>query len=407
MSRITADVRTSPPPDWKPEGLIRTPELWVAYNAARDRLSSLKNGDKVAKKPLEFETTAFWEDLYHKVLLPGYSHNSQQPPNDTSDKRCDIVTRYFDDKSQRRTLIFTEAKRASEFVEPGGIDKMEAQVKGYCLDYLKAKGSQDRVYACTVVGPYIRCFIVHRAGKNLEPLWAEEPGRSLSESYLDPASDRDVVAIKAAFREMTLDHPPSKTAMLPNYETGSYKSSPPGRASPSGSSPSRGYSREPHLPQLPPAEPLDSERELGRRERSLTTRSMSPREPSAGPSGYRGQSSTLSYRERSPPQALASSSRQAPRGSLPTPSQAVALIESWGDDFNSTTFLVRDRQSGESFRKLGGAFQKGTVQTETGQVPCYFASHNNLRVFVLSLDPKSIERTGSAAKASRPRWAKK
>jgi hypothetical protein len=85
----------------------------------------------------------------------------------------------------------------------------------------------------------------------------------------------------------------------------------------------------------------------------------------------------------------------------------VALIESWGDNFYSTTFLVRDLQSGESFRQLGEEFQKGTVQDQTGQVPCYFASHKNLRVFVLSLDPKKIERTGSAAQGSLPKWAKK
>lgn len=84
------------------------------------------------KTPLEFETTALWKDLYHNVLLPGYSHNSQQPPNDTSDKRCDIVTRYFDNNSQRRTLMFTEAKRASEVAATNGFQKMEDQVYGYC-----------------------------------------------------------------------------------------------------------------------------------------------------------------------------------------------------------------------------------------------------------------------------------
>lgn len=416
MSRITADIRTSPPPDWKPEGLIRTRELWVAYNAARDRYSRLKNGTEVAKTPLEFETTAFWEDLYHKVLLRGYSNNSQQPPTDTSDRRCDIVTRYFDEGSQRRTLLFTEAKRASEAAANGGFKKMEEQVSGYCQEYLRAENSQPSVFACTVVGPYIRCFIATKDEK-LEGLWRTHP-TMLNGSYLDPLQEHDAELIKLAFDRITKT-PPSCTTLPPDSASVIYKSSPPGRVSHPSSSPSpqgshprsspspKGSSRELQLPLLPVAGPPESERDLRRRDRSLTSRSMSPATQAAGPSG---QSASPSYRQRSPPQG--SASRQAPRGSSPTPLKAVALVESWGQDFNSTTFLVRDQQSGESFRRLGEEFQKGTIQkfttqTETVQVPCYFTSHNNLRVFVLSLDPKKIERTGSAAQGSLPKWAKK
>ncbi|KAK1768737.1 hypothetical protein QBC33DRAFT_358303 [Phialemonium atrogriseum] len=259
--------------------------------------------------------------------------------------------------------------------------------------------------SCTVVGPYIRCFLA-RKGQTLQGLWPGDPG-SL-ESYMDPQLEDDAAIIKRTFENMTALTPPSRMPVLPDHASGSYRSSPPGRVSPSGSSPSgKGSFPEPHLPLLPPAGPLSSEQELARRDRSLSTRSMSPERPSPGPPGLQGQSSPLTYRQRSPPQG-STSSRQAPMATPRTPLPAVSLVESWGRDFDSTNFLVRVEGSGESFHRLGEEFKRGTVQDRSGRdVPCYFTSHNKSSIYVLSLDPRTIQRTRDAAKVSLPKWVKK
>lgn len=149
------DNRSSPPTGWKPHGLIAKEELWFSYNAAKTRIG--RKGDE--KDPLEWESTNLWEDVYHHYLLRGYCNNSQIAPHNTSGARCDIVKRYFDAEG-RKTMLFTEVKRANRAEATTGIADAETQVLGYCSAYLKAKGSGKQVYACTAIGPFIRCFLV-------------------------------------------------------------------------------------------------------------------------------------------------------------------------------------------------------------------------------------------------------
>ncbi|KAI7787159.1 hypothetical protein LA080_000495 [Diaporthe eres] len=154
-TRHVVDNRSSPPASWKPHGLIVKRELWFSYNAAKTRVG--RDGDE--KDPLEWESTNLWEDLYHHYLLRGYCNNSQIAPHDTSTKRCDIVTRYYD-ANGRKTMLFTEVKRANRAEATTGIADAETQVLEYCSAYLKAQGSRDKVYACAAIGPFIRCFLV-------------------------------------------------------------------------------------------------------------------------------------------------------------------------------------------------------------------------------------------------------
>ncbi|ROW16428.1 hypothetical protein VPNG_02828 [Cytospora leucostoma] len=157
MPQNTVDQRSSPPADWKPHGLITKGVLWVTYNAAKHRMG--QNGKD--KDPLEWEATNLWEDLYHHDLLRGYCNNSQIPPHDTSGNRCDIVTRYFNHHNHRQTLLFTEVKRANKAEVAVGIKDAEQQVLGYCTEYLRASTTPQgnhKIFACTAIGPYIRCF---------------------------------------------------------------------------------------------------------------------------------------------------------------------------------------------------------------------------------------------------------
>lgn len=153
--RHFVDNRSSPPTDWEPHGLIVQEELWFSYNAAKTRVG--RKGDDM--DPLEWESTNLWEDLYHHYLLRGYCNNSQIPPHNTSGARCDIVTRYFN-AGARKTMLFTEVKRANRVEDTTGIADAETQVLKYCSAYLKANGSSKEVYACTAIGHLIRCFLV-------------------------------------------------------------------------------------------------------------------------------------------------------------------------------------------------------------------------------------------------------
>lgn len=375
----TIEMRTSPPSGWEPEGLVTTNALWMAYNAARDRCSRLANGEPVEKKPLEYETTAFWEDLYHHTLLKGYSNHSQQPPNATSEKRCDIVTRYFDGNKRRQTLIFTEAKRSSQAFDTDGIKKMEAQVLGYCQDYLSAAGSNDSVFACAVVGPYIRCFNVRKSVKRLEGLWDGKLGDF--KSYLDPGRGEDAAIIQQTFEDMKRSRAPPS----PDSASGGFHSSPPlvGSYRAPSSSP------EQRLPLLTRNVVQSIERDTPGRDRSISARSQSPKaEP--GPS----------YRQRSPPQG--STARQTPVASSLVPFQAEALVESWGSDTDTTKFLVRPRP----FVRSGSEFRHEVVRDERGRDrDTYLTSHNGLRFYVPSLDLD--RRSENGAKEKRPKWVEK
>lgn len=146
-------IRTSPPANWKPQGLIVKRELWHSYNAAEVPVG--RNGDH--KDPSKWEWANLWEDLYHHYLLRGYCNNSRIAPHNTSAGRCDIVTKYFEGDS-RKTMLFTMVKPVNIAEDPREISRTETEVLGLCRAYL-GKRSKKEVYACTAIGPYIRCFL--------------------------------------------------------------------------------------------------------------------------------------------------------------------------------------------------------------------------------------------------------
>ena len=221
------------------KGLVRTRDLWLYYNTACERFKERRtSGEK--HDPYEYETVAFWEEIFHHDLLRGFTNNSQQPPNDSSTLRCDIVTRFSDERAQRRNLIFTEAKRANIAGEDKGITALEEQVRNYSNEYLKAEHSRDKVYACTIVGPYIRVFSVDKAVGKLVPLTFSDGGE-IPSGYLNAASSEDEVQIRHVFggiiqetsAEMSVDFR-SRIAQAnrPTADAPNFKSSPLQTASP-------------------------------------------------------------------------------------------------------------------------------------------------------------------------------
>lgn len=56
-------------------------------------------------------------------------------------------------------MLFAEVKRANRAEATTGIADAETQVLKYYSAYLKSEESGDKVYACTAIGPFIRCFL--------------------------------------------------------------------------------------------------------------------------------------------------------------------------------------------------------------------------------------------------------
>lgn len=232
-TRHFVDNRSSPPAGWKPHGLIVKRELWFSYNAAKTRVG--RDGDE--KDPLEWESTNLWEDLYHHYLLRGYCNNSQIAPHNTSSGRCDIVTRYYD-ANGRKTMLFTEVKRANRAEATTGIADAETQVLKYCSAYLKAEGSGDKVYACTAIGPFIRCFLARypsgttSGSKGVQPALFDlcdflgsgatmpsdqvDVAKSTIKSYKDAGDDTHANDIRRCFTEIkSLGDPPFPSSSRP------------------------------------------------------------------------------------------------------------------------------------------------------------------------------------------------
>ncbi|KAL1864374.1 hypothetical protein VTK73DRAFT_5937 [Phialemonium thermophilum] len=270
-----ADIRTSPPADFVPHGLIRTRELWVLYNAARVRIGDRGKGEE--KKPLEWETTALWEYLFQYYLLKGYVTSSQQPPNNVSTKRCDIVTRVFDRSSQLKTLLFTEAKRAKD-------SRTAATLNSRSRSFMSKKTTDRRN---------------SREEYTTETFWNEARGE-----FLDIGNDEHAIWILEAFERIRKLYEERTVKLTPIYvpsrpgsqSSGSFRSSPPeirGTSPPVGSDnlPVPGATSPPRQLALlsGPAEPTSGP--VRRGQSSSSNRSDSP-----GPAPQ-----PANFRQRTPP----------------------------------------------------------------------------------------------------------
>ena len=439
--------------------MITTRALWVAANAARERFVR-RQTEGPRHDPLEYETTAFWEDVFNHHLLFGFSNNSQQPPNDDSPNRCDIVTHYLDKDYHRKTLMFIEAKRANVSNEKNapnkktGLPALEEQVLGYCDEYLGARGSQEYVYACTVTGPYIRLFKVYRDKKprSLEPII---PTNTTGiNAYLNAFEDDDSVQIKLHFREIVND---ALRNMDPDFASlvhcGLARSG--GIADPSGSpvahqalpkssasasSSSKGSNSGLLLPgerplqnssppkpgpslkasefegshESPKSSPSNvsssrsssvaasSDKELQTEPRLRDKRSESPRTPSRH---------DLEYRHRSPrqyesPQAQGSSSRR-PK----SPGDIRIEIANWGTGFDDTLFRVFLQDIEDPFPVKGNQFVETTVAGSDGKKNTIYrvetkSNGQTIRFQVNTLDIRKMDKALDAKRTEVPSWAK-
>ncbi|KAI7778155.1 hypothetical protein LA080_002581 [Diaporthe eres] len=162
-TQSSASTRSGSP---QAQSLLNTEALRLAHKAATVHVRS---DGQTEVDPKEYEAVSLWEDLYHKVLLKGYSNNSQWPPYNQTDKAMDICTYYFantKDGFRRLPLVFTECKRARNATSTKKGEMLidcEKQLYGYCsywFNALRPKGAEDEIFANAIVGPYIRCFIV-------------------------------------------------------------------------------------------------------------------------------------------------------------------------------------------------------------------------------------------------------
>lgn len=220
------------------ENLLSTDALRLVHRQATEHL---KKDGQTQVDPLEVYMVALWEDLYQKVLLKGYSNNSQAPPNNQSENRVDIITYYFDntdDGFKKMALVYTEAKRASNATSTTKgktLLDLEGQLFGYCEEWLKAKrpqGGDNQLYANAVVGPYIRFFTAKYETVNSKEVvvMRDHKGKkgydktnkpTLDGDYYDVGKPADQVTIRAQFKTIRDTHKPEPVSSRPGTSSGS------------------------------------------------------------------------------------------------------------------------------------------------------------------------------------------
>ena len=182
---------------WKPHGLIQKPGLEEPYQNAR--LSIDIYGNEI--DPKEHFTVHLFEDLFNKEIFTGdmFFVNSQQPPSRKRgrDKACDIAIKYLDQNYHHQILCFAEAKRARNMIY-SKIRDLEKQAQGYCQDFLEANQKEEFVYACTLVGASIRCWIMRQGDPNLVGFWDGQQ-RDDFQYYRDVGLDEHKVELVRAF----------------------------------------------------------------------------------------------------------------------------------------------------------------------------------------------------------------
>lgn len=341
--KLTADNNSDPLTGIGPGGLIDTLPLQAVYNSARDREKQGARPDDPTFKPLEFEAVSLWEDLYHHVLLKGYSNNSQIPSREYMTDACDIVSRYYDFETQRRTtFLFTEVKRASRREVKTGILDLEVQVLGYCRLFFTG-AQRNRVFACTIVGEKIRCMearVPTGKGRDEARLYDLRDGKQVDSKksvigdYLDPHNDEQAREILGHFETITSGLPRPYPTPVPPAVRGSIASSPPDL-------PAGPASSSQELP--PPARLSDAGTP------SSSSGSDRPGRPPAPSASLRNDARTPSPRPSAPgsrySQGRGASTSAAPAGAMPIRSRNIGSPDSdRSGSPKSTPPERRDRQ---------------------------------------------------------------
>jgi hypothetical protein len=183
---------------WRPHGLVTKQLLEESYRAAKASV------DKDGYNAKEHYTVTYFEDLFNKVIFSNdhFKVNSQIPPASKkgTEKACDLVIKYFDQDWQGQVLCFAECKRR-EKTSRSNIRDLEMQARGYCQDYLAANSKTDVVYACTLVGVWVRAWIIDRDMGGFKALWGENK-LGMFDSYKDTGADENKQLLEWAFESM-------------------------------------------------------------------------------------------------------------------------------------------------------------------------------------------------------------
>ena len=185
--------------NWVSHGLIVDPSLESYYLAARVTVDA--TGDVV--HPKEYRTVNLFNHLFSKFIFREsiYGIDNQNPAIGSA-KACDIIINYFTDDFAHQVLCFVEATRASN--QTGSlIEALEKQARDYCKEFLNANANNDTdtVYACTLIGASIRCWIARRDVPGIIGFWSGDQ-RGSFRYYLDIGLDENRSTLERAFQKM-------------------------------------------------------------------------------------------------------------------------------------------------------------------------------------------------------------
>ncbi|KAL2753112.1 hypothetical protein ACRALDRAFT_1095286 [Sodiomyces alcalophilus JCM 7366] len=180
---------------WQPHGLIRRPELEHAYQEAR--LNKDGNGGFIV--PKGHKTIRLFERLFRRIVFTEdrFFVNSQQPPTEDSSLVCNIVISAVDGAHEEDIFCFCEGETTKTTGAFEAVDA-EDQARKYCNVHLDAHPEKARVYACTLVGTYIRCWVIDQENRVLHGMWDPKESGSAS-AYLDVGVEEHRPALEKAF----------------------------------------------------------------------------------------------------------------------------------------------------------------------------------------------------------------
>lgn len=159
--------------------------------------------------PKEASTAELFNHLFHKTIFVGddFACSPKQQPHLRSNLQCDLVIKYLTSEYAWQTLCFATAKRDDNTNRPERlVDALEAQAQDYCHEFLQARAGIDMIFACTMMGASIRCWMFQREAGNLIGFWAGEQ-RGESRHYLDIGVDQNIDTLNHAFSHMKRESP--------------------------------------------------------------------------------------------------------------------------------------------------------------------------------------------------------
>lgn len=94
----------------------------------------------------------------------------QQPPESGSQKACDLVIQHLTAQGAWQVACFAKTKRADNTAGTL-VQALEHQALEYCTGFLSANPLVDVIYACTMVGTSIQCWMYNRGDDSMVGFW--------------------------------------------------------------------------------------------------------------------------------------------------------------------------------------------------------------------------------------------